>query len=77
MPLKDDCTFKNYLTIAIRNIKRQKRYAIINIFGLELGIGIGIFARSGTLALVVALLTVGTQTFKAARSNPVDALRYE
>ena len=54
--------FKNYITIAIRNIKRQKRYAFINIFGLALG---------------VALLTVGTQTFKAARCNPVDALRYE
>ena len=62
MPLKDDPMFKNYITIAIRNIKRQKRYAFINIFGLALG---------------VALLTVGTQTFKAARCNPVDALRYE
>ena len=30
--------FKNYLTVAIRNLLRQKRYALINIFGLALGI---------------------------------------
>lgn len=46
-------------------------------FAYHIELGIGIFALSGALALGVALLTVGTQTFKAARSNPVDALRYE
>ena len=46
-------------------------------FAYHIELGIGIFALSGALALAVALLTVGTQTFKAARSNPVDALRYE
>jgi predicted permease len=40
-------------------------------------IGIGIFALSGGAALAIGLLTVGWQALKAARTNPVDALRYE
>ncbi len=36
-----------------------------------------IFALSCILALGIALLTVSWQTFKAARRNPVEALRYE
>lgn len=36
-----------------------------------------IFAISGLTALGIALLTVSLQTFKAARRNPVEALRYE
>jgi putative ABC transport system permease protein len=35
------------------------------------------FALAGLLGLVVALVTVGYQTIKAATSNPVDSLRYE
>lgn len=36
-----------------------------------------IFALSGLLALIVALLTVSFQTVKASLQNPVDSLRYE
>jgi putative ABC transport system permease protein len=36
-----------------------------------------IFALAGIFALIVALLTVSWQSFKAARLNPVKALRYE
>jgi putative ABC transport system permease protein len=36
-----------------------------------------VFALAGGLALVIALLTVGTQAIKAALANPVEALRYE
>ena len=36
-----------------------------------------LFALPGVLVLVIALLSVGGQTIKAARKNPVDSLRYE
>jgi putative ABC transport system permease protein len=36
-----------------------------------------IFALAGGLALVVALLTVSWQSWRAARINPVEAIRYE
>jgi putative ABC transport system permease protein len=36
-----------------------------------------IFALAGLLALVIALLTVSFQSWKAATKNPVEALRYE
>lgn len=36
-----------------------------------------IFAISGLTALVIALLTVSWQTWRAATKNPVEALRYE
>lgn len=46
-------------------------------FAYRMELGIGIFLLSGLLTLIIALLTVNVQTLKAARSNPVDALRYE
>ncbi|MCK5145218.1 ABC transporter permease [bacterium] len=36
-----------------------------------------IFAGSGAIAILIALATVSYQSIKAARSNPVDALKYE
>jgi putative ABC transport system permease protein len=36
-----------------------------------------IFALAGCITLTIALLTVSWQTFRAARRNPVEALRYE
>jgi putative ABC transport system permease protein len=36
-----------------------------------------IFALAGIIALVIALLTVSWQTWRAAIKNPVEALRYE
>ena len=36
-----------------------------------------IFALAGLLAMGIALLTVSWQTWRAARRNPVEALRYE
>jgi len=46
-------------------------------FAYHIELGIGIFLLSGLLTFIIALLTVNVQTLKAARSNPVDALRYE
>jgi putative ABC transport system permease protein len=36
-----------------------------------------LFALAGLLSVIVALATVSGQTLKAARRNPVQALRYE
>lgn len=36
-----------------------------------------IFALAGMAVLLIALLTVSWQTFRAARKNPIEALRYE
>ena len=46
-------------------------------FANRINIGIGTFILAALLALVIALLTVGYQAIKAARANPVEALRYE
>ena len=43
----------------------------------RIGIDWWIFLLAGTLALVIAFLTVSCQAFKSARSNPAKALRYE
>ena len=36
-----------------------------------------IFALAGLIALIIALLTVSCQSWRAATRNPVEALRYE
>jgi len=36
-----------------------------------------LFVQSGVMVLLVALLTVGFQTLKAATANPLDSLKYE
>jgi putative ABC transport system permease protein len=46
-------------------------------FAYQINLGWEVFALSGGLALMIALLTVSSQAIKVARSNPVDALRHE
>lgn len=46
-------------------------------FAYRIDIGLGTFILAGVLAVAVALVTVGFQAIKAARANPVKALRYE
>ena len=46
-------------------------------FAYRINIGLGTFVLSALLAFIIALLTVGYQAIKAAKANPVDALRYE
>jgi putative ABC transport system permease protein len=36
-----------------------------------------IFAFAGLIALVIALITVSWQSWRAAARNPIEALRYE
>jgi putative ABC transport system permease protein len=46
-------------------------------FAYRTDIPLWIFPVTGILTLLVALLTVGYQSVKAALANPVKALRYE
>jgi putative ABC transport system permease protein len=46
-------------------------------FAYRIDLGVGVFVLGGILVLVIALMTVSVQAIKAARANPVDALRYE
>lgn len=46
-------------------------------FAYRSEIGMGVFLASGVTAALIAFLTVSFQAIRAARSNPVDALRYE
>lgn len=46
-------------------------------FAYRININLWTFLLAGSFALLIALLTVGYQAFKAAASNPVDSLRYE
>ncbi len=46
-------------------------------FAYRIELGPGVFVLGGTVALVIALLTVSYQAVRAARANPVEALRYE
>ena len=46
-------------------------------FAYRIELGPGIFLSAGGLALVVALATVGVQTWRTARLDPIKALRSE
>jgi len=36
-----------------------------------------VFCLSGSITLIIALITVSWQSYKAATRNPVESLRYE
>ena len=46
-------------------------------FAYRINISWWVFALASAIALLIAFLTVGFQSYKAAGKNPVDALRYE
>jgi putative ABC transport system permease protein len=46
-------------------------------FAYRIEINLWIFILSGTIALMIALVTVSYQAFKAAITNPVESLRSE
>ena len=48
-----------------------------NRFAYKTGLSWWIFALAGLSAIIVALLTVSWQSWRAATRNPVEALRYE
>ena len=49
----------------------------IKNYAYRIDIGWMIFASSGTIALFMAILTVGYQAVRAALANPVNSLQYE
>jgi ABC-type antimicrobial peptide transport system permease subunit len=49
----------------------------LQIYAYRTGIGVWPFLLAGMLALLIAVLSVGSQSIKTAKTNPVEALRYE
>ena len=46
-------------------------------FAYKTGLSWWIFILTGIIALIIALVTVSWQSWKAATGNPVDSLRFE
>ncbi len=46
-------------------------------FAFRIDLNIWVFVLGGSAALLIAMLTISYHTFKSARSNPIDTLRYE
>jgi putative ABC transport system permease protein len=46
-------------------------------FAYKTDLSLWVFVMAGVLAFLVAFFTVSWQSWKAARKNPVDSLRYE
>ncbi len=46
-------------------------------FAYKVNVGIPVYLLSGALALLIAFMTVGLHTIRAATANPVESLRYE
>ena len=49
----------------------------LNNFAYRVEIGVGLYLVAGLIALSLAIITVSFHTFRAALSNPVEALRYQ
>lgn len=50
---------------------------ILSQYAYKTSLGLEIFILSGLAALIIATMTAGYQSLRAAKSDPVDALRYE
>ncbi|MEQ9425786.1 MAG: FtsX-like permease family protein [Cyclobacteriaceae bacterium] len=49
----------------------------LNDFAYQISIGWEVFALAGLAAIVISWITVSYESYKAASTNPVEALRYE
>lgn len=49
----------------------------LNSFAYKIDLGAGVFLLATLLAILIALVTVSSQTIKAAMTNPANTLRYE
>jgi putative ABC transport system permease protein len=74
---------KEYLVLVLISILIASPIAWFGInkwlqsYAYRVAINLWIFVLVGVIVLIIALLTVGFQSYRAARRNPVDALRYE
>ena len=70
-----------WLVVAANAIAWPVAYFVLNrwlaFYAYRIDIGLGWFVLAGVGVLAVALATVSSQTWLAARTNPADALRYE
>jgi len=69
------------LVIIANAIAWPAGYVVMNLwlqdYAYRTPIGIWVFVLTGGLGLFIAFLSVGYQTLRAARANPVNSLRYE
>ncbi len=70
-----------WLVVAANAIAWPVAYFVLNrwlaFYVYRIDIGLGWFVLAGVGVLAVALATVSSQTWMAARTNPADALRHE
>ena len=70
-----------WLVVAANVIAWPVAYFVLNrwlaFYAYRIDVGLGWFVLAGVGVLAVALATVSSQTWLAARTNPADALRYE
>ena len=70
-----------WLVVAANIIAWPVAYFVLNrwlaFYAYRIDVGLGWFVLAGVGVLAVALATVSSQTWLAARTNPADALRYE
>ena len=70
-----------WLVVAANAIAWPVAYLVLNrwlaFYAYRVDMGLGWFVLAGVGVLAVALATVSSQTWLAARTNPADALRYE
>ena len=70
-----------WLVVAANVVAWPVAYFVLNrwlaFYAYRIDMGLGWFVLAGVGVLAVALVTVSSQTWLAARTNPADALRYE
>ena len=70
-----------WLVVAANVVAWPVAYFVLNrwlaFYAYRVDMGVGWFVLAGVGVLAVALATVSSQTWLAARTNPADALRYE
>ena len=74
---------KNYAALIVVSLLIASPLAYLYLdrwltnFAFHISINPLIFLLSGLIAMIIAILTISFHTFRASRTNPVDALHYE